>query len=46
MGVTRIVANIPAENPIELAEFYQKVFDLNLPLDMGWISFFRQNAMQ
>lgn len=46
MGVTRIVANIPAENPIELAEFYQKVFDLNLPLDMGWISFLTNDSKQ
>ena len=39
MAVTRIVANIPAPDPMALAKFYQGVFGLDLPLDMGWITF-------
>ncbi|MDB5715891.1 MAG: glyoxalase [Sphingomonadales bacterium] len=46
MGVTRIVANLTAPDPIALAKFYQAVFDLDIPLDMGWISFLTNSAMQ
>ena len=46
MAVTRIVANLIAEDPIGLARFYQEVFDLDLPHDMGWISFLTRDATQ
>lgn len=46
MGVTRIVANLSAPDPAALARFYQQVFDLELPLDMGWISFLTNDATQ
>ncbi len=39
MAVTRIVANLTAPDPIALAKFYQEVFGLELPFDMGWIAF-------
>jgi hypothetical protein len=39
MGVTRIIANLTAPNPIALAKFYEEVFGLDIPHDMGWISF-------
>lgn len=39
MGVTRIVANLNASDPSALADFYERVFELDLEFDMGWISF-------
>jgi len=39
MGVTRIVANLKAPDPMALAKFYKEVFELDLPFDMGWIVF-------
>lgn len=39
MAVTRIVANLAAPDPVALAQFYQQVFALDLPFDMGWIAF-------
>ncbi|MDU6725553.1 MAG: VOC family protein [Bradyrhizobium sp.] len=39
MVVTRIVANLSTRDPIALAMFYQQVFELDVPLDMGWITF-------
>ncbi|AUH34376.1 VOC family protein [Paracoccus tegillarcae] len=46
MAVTRIVANLSAPDPLALAQFYQEVFDMDLPLDMGWISFLANNSTQ
>ena len=46
MAVTRIVANLRASDPEGLARFYQKVFELDLPHDMGWIAFLNKDAMQ
>jgi predicted enzyme related to lactoylglutathione lyase len=46
MAVTRIVANLCTKNPIELAEFYSSVFQLDLALDMGWISFLTNGSKQ
>ncbi len=46
MVVTRIVANLSAQDPIALAKFYADVFGLNLPLDMGWIAFLSSDASQ
>ena len=46
MAVTRIVANLTAPNPIELAEFYRDVFELDLPFDMGWIAFLSKDVAQ
>lgn len=46
MAVTRIVANLTAPNPIALAKFYQEVFELDLPLDMGWIAFLSKHTNQ
>ena len=46
MAVTRIVANLTAPDPIALAKFYQDVFELDLPLDMGWIAFLSKNTNQ
>lgn len=46
MAVTRIIANLTAPNPIALAQFYKRVFELNLPHDMGWIAFLNSDATQ
>ena len=46
MAVTRIVANLTAQDPIALAEFYEQVFELDLPFDMGWIAFLTGKATQ
>ena len=46
MTVTRIVANLNAPNPAELAKFYVNVFGLDTPFDMGWIAFLESSATQ
>ncbi|MDT7951429.1 MAG: VOC family protein [Acetobacteraceae bacterium] len=46
MTVTRIVANLAAPDPMALARFYQKVFGLDLPFDMGWIAFLSKDTAQ
>lgn len=46
MAVTRIVANLTAPDPMALAKFYQEVFGLDLPFDMGWIAFLNKDARQ
>lgn len=46
MAVTRIVANLTAPNPIALAKFYAEVFQLELPFDMGWITFLNSDSTQ
>lgn len=46
MAVTRIVPNLTAPDPKSLARFYQQVFKLDLPHDMGWIAFLSQDATQ
>ena len=46
MAVTRIVANLNAPDPMALAKFYQEVFELDLPFDMGWIVFLSRDAPQ
>ena len=46
MTVTRIVANLAAPNPVELARFYAEVFGLATPFDMGWIAFLDSRATQ
>jgi predicted enzyme related to lactoylglutathione lyase len=46
MGVTRIIANLKAPDPMALAKFYHDVFELDLPLDMGWIAFLSKGATQ
>ncbi|MEL7128232.1 MAG: VOC family protein [Pseudomonadota bacterium] len=46
MGVTRIVANLKAPDPAALASFYKDVFDLNIPLDMKWITFLTNESTQ
>lgn len=46
MGVTRIVANLKAEDPKALAGFYRDVFGLDLSLDMGWIAFLGRDGTQ
>lgn len=46
MAVTRIVPNLRAEDPSELAKFYHDIFGLALPLDMGWISFLESDGRQ
>lgn len=46
MVVTRIIANLTAPNPIALAKFYEQVFGLNIPHDMGWISFLANDSKQ
>lgn len=44
MAVTRIVANLTAQDPLALARFYQEVFGLDLPFDMGWIAFLTRDG--
>jgi predicted enzyme related to lactoylglutathione lyase len=46
MAVTRIVANLTAPDPLALARFYEEVFKLDLPHDMGWIAFLTKDATQ
>lgn len=46
MAVTRIVANLPAPDPMGLARFYAVVFGLDLPFDMGWIAFLTGDSTQ
>eukprot|EP01037_Dinobryon_pediforme_P016425 gene16425-16603_t len=46
MAVTRIVANLSAEDPVALARFYATVFGLDLVHDMGWIAFLSREAAQ
>jgi predicted enzyme related to lactoylglutathione lyase len=46
MAVTRIVANLAAQDPMALAKFYKEVFELELPFDMGWIVFLSTDATQ
>jgi predicted enzyme related to lactoylglutathione lyase len=46
MAVTRIVANLTASDPKSLAKFYEKVFELDLPHDMGWIVFLNKDSTQ
>jgi predicted enzyme related to lactoylglutathione lyase len=46
MAVTRIVANLNAPDPVALAKFYQQVFELDLPFDMGWIAFLSKGSTQ
>ena len=37
MTVRRIVPNIAATDPAECADFYRRVFDLEVVMDFGWI---------
>jgi len=46
MAVTRIIANLTAPDPKGLARFYEQVFELDLPHDMGWIAFLNSNETQ
>ena len=46
MAVKRIVANLTAPDPMALAKFYEKVFELDLIFDMGWIAFLSKNTTQ
>jgi len=46
MAVTRIVANLTSPDPIALAKFYQEVFELDLPFEMGWIAFLSKDSTQ
>jgi hypothetical protein len=46
MAVTSIIANLTAPDPKRLALFYQQVFQLDLPHDMGWIAFLNNEATQ
>ncbi len=46
MTVTRIVANLAAPDPAELAKFYAEAFGLDIPSDTGWIAFLESKATQ
>lgn len=46
MRVTRIIANLTAPHPTALAKFYEEVFGLNIPHDMGWITFLTNDSKQ
>ena len=46
MGVTRIIANLNAPDPIALAKFYGDVFELDQTFDMGWIAFLSRGSTQ
>ena len=46
MAVTRIIANLTAPDPMALARFYEEVFELDLPFDMGWIAFLNKDRTQ
>lgn len=38
MAVLRIVANIETNEVETIRSFYQRIFDLNIAMDMGWIA--------
>ncbi len=44
--VSRIVANLVAPDPPALAKFYQQAFGLDIPHDMGWITFLASESRQ
>lgn len=46
MAVTRVVANLRADDPIALAHFYETAFELHLPHDMAWIAFLTGDSTQ
>lgn len=46
MAVIRIIANLPAPDPSALAKFYQQVFGLDIPNNMGWITFLANDSKQ
>lgn len=46
MAVTRVVANLRADDPVALARFYEVAFGLDLPHDMAWIAFLSSDASQ
>jgi predicted enzyme related to lactoylglutathione lyase len=46
MAVTRIVSNLHAPDPAALARFYAEAFGLDMPLDMGWITFLVGGSQQ
>lgn len=46
MAVTRIIANLSARDPTALSEFYRQVFQLDIPMDMGWIAFLENGSKQ
>ena len=46
MAVTRVVANLKADDPVALARFYETAFELDLPHDMAWIAFLSSEAHQ
>ena len=46
MGVIRIIANLRAPDPPALAKFYQQAFGLDIPHDMGWITFLASESRQ
>jgi predicted enzyme related to lactoylglutathione lyase len=46
MAVTRIVASLIAPNPMARAMFYQDVFELDRPFDIGWIAFLGRDAIR
>lgn len=46
MAITRIIANLYTSDPAALASFYKQVFELDIPLDMGWITFLSSDRTQ
>ncbi len=46
MAVTRIVANLAAQDPVGLGRFYREAFGLDMPHEMGWIAFLNRDASQ
>ncbi len=46
MAVTRVVANLRADDPVALAQFYKTAFELDLSQDMTWIAFLSSNSNQ
>ena len=38
MVIKRIVSNIPADSVAELRRFYVQLFDLDVVMDLGWIT--------
>ena len=46
MVVTRIVANLTAADPVQLAKFYWAAFGLDLSFDMSWIAFLSGGGSQ
>ncbi len=46
MEIKRVVADLPSKNPVEVKQFYEEVFGLEMLMDQDWIvTFGARSAM-